>query len=169
MTFKWSYYVKLIIWFIPFLTPAPSRIWLRKAIPAERPHWCFSSSHLHPPLQSMKSPLRTCPLQRNWVRWSARSKTLCKTTPVLRKALLGRGSQQLVFRITLQNRPASLWQAIYEPSPSQATTLNYKNPSLPSSLNHPPLYKELYQSGKAESLCGPELLYILFALGFWVE
>lgn len=78
-----------------------------------------------------------------------------------KKGFVSRGSQQLVFRITLQNRPASLWQAIYEPSPSQATTLNYKNPSLPSSLNHSPLYKELYQSRKAESLCGPELLYII--------
>lgn len=155
MTFKWSYYVKLIIWFIPFLTPVPSRIWLRKAIPAECPHWCFSSSHLHPPPQSMKSPLQTCPPQRNRVCWSARRKTPCKTTPVLRKALLGRGSQQLVFRITLQNRPASLWHSVYKPSPSQATTLNYKNPSLPSSLNCSALYKELHATRKAESLCGP--------------
>lgn len=39
MTFKISCCVKLIIWFIPFLAPVPSRIWLWKAVPAECPHW----------------------------------------------------------------------------------------------------------------------------------
>jgi len=64
---------------------------------------------LHPKAQSMKLPLQICPMQRNKrVCCSARSKALHRSTPVLGKVSLGRSSQQLVLRITLQNVPVSL-------------------------------------------------------------
>lgn len=119
MTFKISYYVKLIIWFIPFLTPAPSRIWLWKAIPVECPHWCSGGLLLYSTEHEIPSPNLPAPVNPRGNAGLPEAK-LCKTTPLLREVVLGRDSQQLGLRTALQNMPASLWHSSYEPSPNQA-------------------------------------------------